>query len=52
MPNQIKQATAIYLLKLLSNIFKHFLHTFTNTTLNNFCSWDYLKGFKHDSKID
>jgi hypothetical protein len=51
MPNQIKHALIIYFLKLLLDIFKHFLHTFTKTTLNNFCSRDHLiKVFKHQSK--
>jgi hypothetical protein len=52
MPNQIKQATRYLFSKIVIRHFKHFLHPFTKTTLNNFCSRDYLKVFKHESKID
>jgi hypothetical protein len=51
MPNQIKHATHYLFSKIDIRHFKHFLHTFTKTTLNNFCSRDHLiKVFKHQSK--
>ena len=48
MLNQINKPSVIYL---LSNIFKHFLHTFPKQALNNFCPQDYLKVVKHRDKL-
>ena len=46
--NQINKPFAIYL---LSDIFKHFLCTFSKQALNNFCAQDYLKVVKHQDKL-
>ena len=48
MLNQINKSFAIYL---LSGIFKHFLHTFSKQSINNFCPQDYLKVVKHRGKL-
>ena len=48
---QIGQATHYLFARIAIRHFKHFLHTFPKQTLNNFCSQDYLRAFKHQGKL-